>query len=113
MDGRWLDITLYLKGTFRPPQERPPRPQQERRETGVGVWGVGGGSGTYSRRNRLRLSGLPFEATREEVAEAMGDLGMYAMMCVSAYGRSSPGMFCRAVPVPFPFPLPLCPFASL
>jgi hypothetical protein len=80
MNGRWLDITLYLKGAFKP-TERPPQPARAPREGGQQRGGGGqgggggGGRGTYSRQNRLRLSGLPFEATRDEVAEALTGLG--------------------------------------
>ena len=83
MNGRWLDITLYLKGQFRPVEPRQGatdrRAQQQQQGGGGprmgGSGGGGGGGGTYSRRNRLRLSGLPFEATRDEVAAALAGLG--------------------------------------
>lgn len=89
MNGRWLDITLYLKGQFRPQEPRQGavdrRASSQQNQPGQGqgqrMGGGGGGGGTYSRRNRLRLSGLPFEATKEEVAAALAGQGACFFCC--------------------------------
>ena len=61
-------MTLYLKGQFRA------QGQQQQRDGGGG--GGGGGGNTVVRKNRLRLSGIPFEATQEEVVEALQGLDL-------------------------------------
>jgi len=75
MSGRWLDITLYLKGTFRS-QGGGQQPQQQSQQQGKGEGGSRARQGNMVvKKNRLRLSGLPFEATLEELTAALEALG--------------------------------------
>lgn len=76
MSGRWLDITLYLKGTFRS-QGGGQQPQQQSQQQGKGEGGSRARQGNMVvKKNRLRLSGLPFEATLEELTAALEALDL-------------------------------------